>query len=123
MKRVACGAVLVLASWACGYGVPTAPTDSPQLPGTTLEFATVSGWVYARALGDPPLPRAVVAITQGDGVERATVTDSQGFYTLVARAGTISIAASKDGYETKAWEFSLLSDTVLNFGLPALPAK
>jgi hypothetical protein len=119
MKRFACSAVLVLATWACGDRVPTAPTDPPQPPDAPLGFATVSGWVYGRALGDPPLVRALVALTGTDGVEHLTVTDSQGFYKLSARAGTIAIAASKEGYETKAWEFPLLNDTVLNFGLTA----
>ena len=111
-----CVAVIVLISWGCG-SVPDSPTSPLQPPDAVTEFATVSGWVYARALTDPPLANALVEVKEAGGAEHTALTDDQGFYELTARAGPISITASKEGYEAKAWEFSLLKDTVLNFGL------
>ena len=111
-----CVAAIVLISWGCG-SVPDAPTSPLQPPDAVTELATVSGWVYARALTDPPLANALVEVKEAGGAEHTALTDDQGFYELTARAGPISITASKEGYEAKAWEFSLLKDTVLNFGL------
>ena len=109
-------AVIALISWGCG-SVPDVPTSPLQPPDAAAELATVSGWVYARALTDPPLVNALVKVKEAGGAEHTALTDDQGFYELTARAGPISITASKEGYEAKAWEFSLLKDTVLNFGL------
>ena len=111
-----CVAVIVLISWGCG-SVPDSPTSPLQPPDALTEFVTVSGWVYARALTDPPLANALVEVKEAGGADLTALTDDQGFYELTARAGPISITASKEGYEAKAWEFSLLKDTVLNFGL------
>ena len=111
-----CVAVIVLISWGCG-SVPDSPTSPLQPPDAVTEFATVSGWVYGRAVTDPPLANALVTVKEPGGAEHTALTDDQGFYELTARAGPISITASKEGYEAKAWEFSLLKDTVLNFGL------
>jgi hypothetical protein len=117
MNRVAYYvAVIVMISWGCG-GVPDAPTSPLQPPDAVTEFATVSGWVYGRAFTDPPIANALVEVKEASGAEHTALTDDQGFYELTARAGPISITASKEGYEAKAWEFSLLKDTVLNFGL------
>ena len=109
-----CVAVMVMISWGCG-SVPDAPTS--PLPDAVTESATVSGWVYARTLTDPPLANALVEAKDAAGAEHTALTNDQGFYELTARAGPISITASKEGYEAKALEFSLLKDTVLNFGL------
>jgi hypothetical protein len=117
MKRFSCIVAILLTSWACGGDAPTAPPDLLQPPDAAAEFATVSGWVYARALGDPPLADALVELREADGSARVVRTDRLGFYKLTVRPGDVSIAASKESYETKAWEFSLLKDTVLNFGL------
>ncbi len=111
-----CLAVIVLISWGCG-SVPDSPTSPLQPPDAATEFATVSGWVYGRAVTDPPLANALVEVKEAGGAQHTALTNDQGFYELTARAGPISITASKEGYEAKAWQFSLLNDTVLNFGL------
>ena len=115
-RAVWCVAAAVVTSWACGGGTPTTPAVNLR-PEATAESATVSGWVYMRADGDPALPGALVEVEDGTGSYHAAVTNEDGFYELTVRAGSIAIAASKEGFEAKSWEFSLLKDTVLNFGL------
>jgi hypothetical protein len=92
--------------------------ETRQVSEAAAPSAKVSGWVYEEAVwGDPPLAETLITVTHSDGSERTTVSDAGGFYELSVRAGAISITAFKEGYEAKKWEFSLLKDTVLNFGL------
>ena len=117
-RSVYCVAALVVTSWGCSASVPIAPTGTLQPPEGVAEFATLSGWVYSRAeTRNEPLADAVIVVKDAGGSERAAPTDADGFYVLTVRAGPISITASKDGYEAKTWQFSLLKDTALNFGL------
>lgn len=118
MKRLGfCVLAVMLSGTACGGGSPVAP-DTQQPPEPAVEFATISGRVYARVdWGDPLLAESLVEVKQADGSAKTTLTDAEGFYEVSARAGTISITASKEGYEAKTWELTLLKDTVLNFGL------
>lgn len=116
MKRL-CVLAVILAGPACGGRSPVAP-DTQQRPEPAVEFATISGRVYAQVdWGDPLLAESVIAVKQADGSEKTTLTDAEGFYEVATRAGAISITASKEGYEAKTWELTLLKDTVLNFGL------
>jgi hypothetical protein len=120
MKQVVCVAAIVMTSWACGDGVPTTPASNLQPSEGSAEFAKVSGWVYMNAEGgNPPLVEAFVEATDGRGSYHSTLTNEDGFYELTVRPGTLAIAASKEGFEAKSWQFSLLKDTVLNFGLAA----
>jgi hypothetical protein len=119
MQRLLCCVVaLVLTSLGCADRSPLAPADARQGPKAAAAAAKVSGWVYQQVVwGDPPLAETLITVTHSDGSERTTVSDGSGFYELSVPAGTISITAFKEGYEAKTWEFSLLKDTVLNFGL------
>lgn len=119
MNRLACCvAAIVLTNSGCGDRVPLVPTSPQPSPEVAAEFATLNGRVYARVdWGDPLLADVIVGIKGADGSDTSTVSDADGFYEVVVRPGAISITASKEGYETKTWELTLLKDTVLNFGL------
>lgn len=117
-RFLSCVAALVVTSWGCNGSVPIAPTGTLQPPEGVAEFATVSGWVYARVeTQNAPLADALIEVRESGGSERIALTNADGFYELTVRAGAISITASKEGYEAKTWQFSLLKDTALNFGL------
>jgi hypothetical protein len=79
---------------------------------------TIQGHVYARQdWGEPLLSGALILVRDADGFEMAEVTDADGFYQVSVRPGDVTISASREGYEEKAWTFALKDDTVLNFGL------
>jgi len=74
--------------------------------------------VYANVTwGNPPIPDATIRVTEADGSITFVATDDHGVYKILARPGDISITASKEGYEARTWELTLLKDIVLNFGL------
>jgi len=107
------GAVVVL-SWGCGADAPLAPAAQQPI----VESALLSGWVYARAESeDPALASALIEVVEGDGTASRVLTNDGGYYEVAIRPGTVSVTASKEGYEAKTWELGLLKDTVLNFGL------
>ena len=118
MPRLLCCAVIGLMVSGCADHVPLAPTSPQPSPGVTAESATLTGQVYARVdWGDPPLADVLIEVKRVDGSDTTTVSDEDGFYELVVQPGALSITASRDGYEAKTWELTLLKDTVLNFGL------
>ena len=103
--------MLVLAS---GCTSPVAP-DRTQPP---IVIPTISGSVYESVTwGDPPLADAVVEVAGADGSKKTGISDAAGFYKIAAGPGTVTVTASKPGYETKTLEFMLVTDTVLNFSL------
>jgi carboxypeptidase family protein len=116
MKRLAfCVAMIVATGAGCSGRSPVAPDTTEQRP---AEFLTISGWVYEHVeWADPPIAQAIIEVKEADGSLKTTVTDADGFYRVSVRPGSISINASKEGYEAKTWEFPLLKDTVLNFSL------
>jgi hypothetical protein len=118
MKRFACClTAVVMSSSTCSGRSPVEP-GVQQPPEAVSQFATVNGWVYGRGEGaDPPIAGALIEVKEADGSEKSTLTDEDGFYELAVRAGNVSITASKEGYEAKTWQLTLLKDTVLNFGL------
>lgn len=67
--------------------------------------------------GDPPIPDAVISVTDADGSIKTVSSDENGFYQILVRPGDVSITASKEGYEARTWQLTLLKDLVLNFGL------
>lgn len=110
-QRFVCGVVAMMASvTSCGGQLPTAPATG---------LLTISGYVYQETpdSGEPRIGNALITVTEAGGSEQMARSDGDGFYIVSVRAGTISIAASKDGYATKASEVAVLSDTVLNFRL------
>ena len=109
--------VVVLAAFqvGCGGGSPLAPAEASPAP--VAERVTVSGQVYVDATwGEPPIADVSIRVTR-DGEESMVATNREGFYRISVKPGTLSIAASKEGYETKAWSLVLSNDTVLNFSL------
>jgi len=122
MKRAVlpCLLLVTLALSGCSGSV-TAP-DDPRLTGESpVEFATISGQVYANlAWADPPIADAVIAVTSVDGAEQIAVSDAGGFYHVTVRPGGVTISALKDGFQTTRSRFTVSSHTVLNFGLDPL---
>lgn len=114
-------ALVILAGAGCSDRSPIAPTvprvtQPPSEP--AAELATIRGQVYADVTwGNPPIEDAVIEVVEADGAIKTAFTDEDGFYTISARPGDVSITAAKEGYEAKTWELSLSKDTVLNFGL------
>ena len=107
---------VILAS-ACGAEPPLAPSPQPQ-PLQPTESATMSGWIYERADADHPcLAGALIVVKYGYGTQKTTLSDGEGYYEITVQPGPITISASKEGYEAKTWELTLLKDTVLNFAL------
>jgi hypothetical protein len=116
VKTIALSLVAVaLAVAGCGPS-PVAPGG--QQPLTAIP--TLSGQVQQNVTwGDPPLADALVEVTGADGLKRTGFSDDDGFYKIVAARGTVTVTASKPGFETKTSEFVLVTDTVLNFSLTA----
>lgn len=118
MTRLAASLVISAAGlWGCG-GSLTAPDAVPQRPSVSADLATISGQVYDGS--DPvygPIAGALVKVTAGDGSGTVVTADEQGFYRASIVRGSVTITASKDGYEAKQWQFDLLNDVVLNFSL------
>ena len=103
-----------LAAGSCGGSSPVAP-DGPQPP---MVIPTISGRVHEHVTwGDPPLADALVEVTGADGSKKTGISDHDGFYKIAAAAGSVTVTASKPGFETKTSEFMLVTDTVLNFSL------
>jgi hypothetical protein len=113
VKTIALALVAVaLAVAGCGPS-PVAPDGQQVIP-------TLSGQVQQNVTwGDPPLADALVEVTGADGLKRTGFSDDDGFYKIVAAPGTVTVTASKPGFETKTSEFVLVTDTVLNFSLTA----
>lgn len=108
----------ILLCSGCSSPSPIAPGSPPQSSQPAAPFASISGQVYAKVTwGDPPIPDAIIAVAETDGTIRTVVTDDNGFYAISVRAGDVSITASKEGYEARTWQLTLLKDVVLNFGL------
>lgn len=118
MTRVAfCLLTAALAGSGCGGSLaasnPIQPTSQP-----VADVATISGRIYASvgplyaSIGD-----AVVVVNEADGSSATVASDADGFYKISARRGSVTVTASKEGYEAKQWQFDLLNDTVVNFSL------
>jgi hypothetical protein len=118
MTRAAfCLVVVTLAGSGCAASV-TAPTAAEPGGEPAADVATISGRIYATVSPEfPSIPDAVVEVNEADGSTFTAVSDAGGFYRISARRGSITITASKEGYEAKQWQFDLLKDTVLNFSL------
>jgi hypothetical protein len=108
---------VILGSSACG-GSLGSPSPIPQASQPAADIAPISGRIYAND-GSlyPPVPDALIEVNDADGTSRTVVSDADGFSRISARRGSITITASKEGYEAKQWQFDLLNDTVLNFSL------
>jgi hypothetical protein len=94
--------------------LPQGPTPPP----------TVSGHVYVTAteLGEPAISNVLITIEQADGSRSSAMSNDAGFYIVSGTAGTISITAAKEGFDTNRSQFELFGDIVLNFALtPSLP--
>ena len=118
MNRIvwAIGVVAVLVS-ACSAQTPLAPSN-PQERLPPSNSAMVSGWVYEHAhASDPSIAKALIDVRYGDGAHVTALTDPEGYYQISVPAGRLTITASKEGFEAKTWELTLLEDTVLNFAL------
>jgi hypothetical protein len=105
----------VVAAMAAGSGCSS--SGSPVAP--EAQAATISGYIYFQdaAGGEPPIANVLISVKERDGSQSTAVSNAKGFYTVSARSGSISITASKEGYEAKEWQFVLSSDTILNFSL------
>ena len=81
---------------------------------------TLSGQVQQNVTwGDPPLADALVEVIGADGSRKTGLSDDDGFYTIATAPGSVTVRASKPGFETRTSEFVLVTDTVLNFSLTA----
>lgn len=102
---------------ACGGRSPVAPTSTQQV--AAAQLATISGRVYAAVTwGEPPIAETLIEVTEADGTTTTVLSDDDGFYQVTVRHGSVSISASKEGYEAKTpQQFTLLNDAVLNFSL------
>lgn len=111
-RLLLCFAAVAVTVWAAGCG-----SRSPLSPDAGL--VTISGYVYFRAPsgGEPRIDHAVISVEDDGGSQALVVTNADGFYSMAVQAGRISITASKEGFEAKAWHIQLSSDTVLNFSL------
>jgi hypothetical protein len=115
MTRIAVW-ILVVTLAACG-GSLTDPSVLQQRPEPAADRAVISGQIYANAIGHAPIAAARVEVNEADGSSATVASGSDGFYRIAVRRGSITITASKEGYEAKQWQFDLLNDTVLNFSL------
>jgi hypothetical protein len=109
-RLIFCVVATVAAGSGCNRWSPVSPV---------AELATISGYIYFQAPlgGEPMIADALISVKEGDGSQRMANSNAGGFYTVSVRSGSISITASKEGYEAKVWNFMLLNDTVLNFSL------
>ena len=119
MTRSVIGVVaLILTVSGCSSPSPVSPDTPQQVPQPAVPSATIRGQVYAKVTwGDPPIVEATIEVIEPDGSIRTALTDDNGFYSIPVRPGDVSITASKDGYEARTWQLTLLKDLVLNFGL------
>ena len=116
MRLSYCVLILALAGSGCG-GSLAAPDPIQPRADATADLVTISGWVYVTTPADTAISNAVVVVNEADGSSAAVVTNGDGFYRISVHRGSVTITASKEGYEAKQWQFDLLSDTVLNFSL------
>ena len=116
-KLVFWALMIAIASCGCGQSI-TAPDDVPPLSTAPAEFATLTGRVYA-SVGPmyPVIGGAVIEINESDGASRTVVSGGDGTYRISLRRGSVTVTASKDGFEPKQWQFDLITDTALNFSL------
>ena len=116
VKAIRLGIVALAAlEVGCGGQSPLAPAEGSKP--SVAELVTVSGQVYVDATwGEPPIRDASITVTR-DGEESIVSTNRGGFYRISVKSGSLSITASKEGYESKAWSLVLSNDTVLNFSL------
>jgi hypothetical protein len=122
MQRIGIALVVaILAGPACSdrsYVSPIAPRVTQPPPAAAAELATVSGQIYLDVdWGEPPIEGATIEVIADNGSTNSALSDEDGFYAIAVRPGNISITASKEGYEAKTWQLTLLNDTVLNFRL------
>ena len=117
MTRIALS-VLTVALAACGGGL-SAPSAIQQPSAPAIEVAVITGHVYANAVGHLPIASARVEVNAADGSSTSVASDAAGAYRISVRRGSVTITASREGYEAKQWQFDLLNDTVLNFSLNA----
>ena len=102
-----------LVAAGCSGRSPVAPDSTPQ-----PIVRTISGQVHENVTwGDPPLAGAVIEVTGADGSKKTGISDTGGFYKIAAGPGSVTVTASKPGYETQRSEFVLETNTVLNFSL------
>jgi hypothetical protein len=117
MTRIALW-LLAMTFAGCG-GALSSPSAVPQAGQPTTDVAVISGQIYANALGHAPLAAARVEVNAADGSSTSVASDADGAYRISVRRGSVTITASREGYEAKQWQFDLLNDTVLNFSLNA----
>ena len=108
---------VALAGYGCG-GSLAGPDPVQQTSQPAADLAEISGRIYS-SVGPmyPSIANAVVEVNEADGSSATVVSDADGFYRISARRGSVTITASKEGYEAKQWQFDLLNDTVVNFSL------
>ena len=114
---VVCLLATSLAGAGCG-GSLSAPTPVPPPTQPVSDMATVSGSIYS-SVGPEYLPigNASVQVQQAGGPVVTVTSNAAGLYQVSVLRGSITITASKEGYEPRQWEFELLADTALNFSL------
>ena len=118
MRTLFCLTALILTASGCSSPSPVAPTTPPQVSQPAAQLASISGQVYANvSWGDPPIPDAVITVTEADGSTKTVTSDENGLYVIFVRGGDVSVTAAKEGYEARTWQLTLLKDLVLNFGL------
>ena len=110
VNRPACCFLVIILAVGCSGRSPLAPEVTSS--------ARVSGWVYASVdWADPPVPNAHIEVHAADGSTVTTVSDLRGFYEVSVPVGNVMITTSKEGYETRTYEGTLLTHTTLNFFL------
>ena len=111
-----------LACCDCTAWITRGPDAIPLVSLGVVEHATISGWVYESSpAGDPALPDALVEVVQAtDSRQDNEHVAADGSYRMSVQRGWVTITTSKEGYESTTWHFTVLQDTVLNFGLEPL---
>jgi ferric-dicitrate binding protein FerR (iron transport regulator) len=115
MTRIALW-LLTMTFAGCG-GSLSSPSAIPPAAQPTTDVAVISGQIYTNALGHPPLAAARVEVNVADGSSTSVASNADGAYRITVRRGSVTVTASKEGYEAKQWQFDLLNDTVVNFSL------
>jgi hypothetical protein len=113
LKHVSAGLALAVSIWGCsGAGVspgPTAPSTAPAAA------ATLSGVVFASTpTGVTPVGDVRIEVQQGT-LRLSATTDQRGEYSVSGLvAGSVSVSARRDGYETVTRTVTLAGDTRLD---------
>jgi len=117
MRSIAVALVAAtLGCWGCGGGV-TAPDTMPS-QAAEVDRVTIRGQIYTSVGPEyPAIQNARIEVNEADGTNAIVTSIRDGSYLISVRRGSITITASKEGYEAKQWQFDLLSDLVLNFSL------